>query len=215
MKQFFRLLLQPSTFFSQLQWSSQHWFILAAFLGLALVETQVGRGQNEFYQVALFIQKSWNVSANVALWVVLAGRLAFITFGAFLVTTAVWLVGGFFGEKTSRRVLARRLAVVFMVALAAYTTQYFVDMHPLFGVASLLLYVWSLILGYFAIRENFGLSHLESMVVGMFAVLMVTTSWYYGHQIVSHKANAIAAESSKASNHAAAPSSKESFIHIR
>lgn len=214
MKQIFTLFTQPSRFFNQLQWSTNHWFILVAFLGLALVETQVGRGQNEFFQVALWIQKSWNLSFNFSLWIVLAGRLFCIALGAYVVTTSVWLVGNFFGERTSRRVLARRLAVVFTVALAAYTAQYFVDTHALFGVLSLFLYVWSVVLGYFAIRENFGLSHLESVVVGLFALLLVTTSWHYGHVIIAHKANSMASDSIKGSNQAGAFSSKEHFIHI-
>lgn len=137
MKQIFRLVTQPGLFFNQLQWSSHHWFVIIAFLGLALIETHVGRTQNDFFQLAMWIHKSWGMNFNYSLWMVLALRLAFIALGAYAVTTAVWVVGNVFGQKTSRRVLARRLAVVFSVGLAAYTAQYFVDSHPMFGVASL------------------------------------------------------------------------------
>ncbi len=210
MKLFFQLFSQPGKFFNQMQWSSRHWFIIVSFLTLALVETHVGRGQNEFYQVALWISHQWSVSFNVALWIVLAGRMALIIGGAYVVTTAVWVVGNIFGHRTSRRVLARRLAVVFTVGLAAYTMQYFVDAHPMFGVASLFLYVWSLILGYFAIRENFGLTHLESVVVGLFAVLLITSSWHYSHHALAEK---FMSSTSTASN-AKAPFSKDSYIKI-
>ncbi len=212
-KQIFRLITQPGLFFNQLQWSSHHWFMLIAFLGLALIETHVGRGQNEYFQLGLWIHKSWGLTFNHALWVVLALRLAFIAAGAYLVTTAVWVVGNIFGRKTSRRVLARRLAVVFSVALAAYTTQYFVDSHALFGFASLILYFWSVVLGYFAIRENFSLSHLESVVVGLFALLLVTTTWHYAHHALNDRVQAFAEAEMKTTSSAHAP--KASYIHIK
>ncbi len=217
MKQFLRLVTSPGLFFNQLQWSSHHWFVIIAFLGLALIETHVGRAQNEFFQLAMWIHKSWSLNFNHALWVVLAMRLCFIALGAYAVTTSVWLVGNVFGQKTSRRVLARRLAVVFSVALAAYTAQYFVDSHPMFGVASLFLYVWSLLLGYFAIRENFSLTHLESVVVGLFAILMVTTTWHYAHHVLSNKVAHFTESEIKATqaqSTAAVPHVKESYIRI-
>lgn len=188
MRQGMRLLTKPATFFNQLQWSTHHWIILVAFLGLATIETQVGRNQALYQAWALLLERRLGLSLDAALWVVTAFRLAILIAGSVAVSTVIWFVGHLFGRRTSKRVLFRRLAVVFTVLLAGYTASHLTGAYPALAFVSLVMYLWGLVLGYFAIREQFALNHLETVVVGLFALLLVSSSWHFSNHVIEKAA---------------------------
>ena len=189
MKQGFRFFLRPWTFFNQLQWSTHHWFILLGFLVIAAVETQVGKHHRLYITLAGLLQHRFGIGLDFALWMVTAVKLFCLLAGAYFVSHLVWLVGNMVGTKNSKRVLFRRLAVVFTVLLAGYTAQYFAPTFPIASFVSVVLFIWGLGLGYFAIREQFGLSNLETLVVGFFALLLISSSWHYSNHFMASVAS--------------------------
>lgn len=188
MKQGLRLLFKPGTFFGQLQWSTHHWFILFAFLAIASVETQLGKFTDVYQTYALLLQNQFSLTFDQALWVITFSKLGLMLLGTYVLVTFIWIVGNLLGAKKSKRVLFRRLAVVFAVFLAGYTAQHMTEYSPHFLLAAVLLYSWGLFLGYFAIREQFELTVLETTIVSLFAVLLVSSSWHYS----THIAEAVA-----------------------
>lgn len=184
MKQGVRLLVKPGTFFNQLQFSTHHWIILVAFMILASVETHLGK-QHYFYQVfADAAVAKFGISWSQAIWLVTSLKLAFMLVATFGLATFIWLVGNIFGRRTSKRVLFRRLAVVFTVMLAGYTTQHLAGSSETYGLLSLGFYAWGLILGFFAIREQFALNYVEALVLGTFALLVVVSSWHFSNHVM-------------------------------
>ena len=182
MKQGLRLVVRPGAFFNQLQWSTHHWLIMLAFLVIASIETHVGRQHLYFQVYAEMLTARFGLSYNMAIWVVTSVKMALMVAGTFALATAIWIVGNIFGRRTSKRVLFRRMAVVFTVLLAGYTANHLVNVYPVASIASIALYLWGVVLGYFAIREQFALNHVETIVIGAFALLMVSTSWHYSNQ---------------------------------
>jgi len=180
-KQGVRLLVKPGTFFNQLQFSTHHWIILIAFMVIASLETHLGR-QHYFYQIfADQVSANFGLTWNQAIWVVTSIKLAFMLVGSFALASFIWIVGNLFGRRTSKRVLFRRLSVVFTVFLGAYTAQHLALGNENFTLMAMGLYAWGLILGYFAIREQFALNHLETLVLGLFALLVVVSSWHFSN----------------------------------
>jgi hypothetical protein len=183
LKQGIRFIIRPKTFFNQLQWSTHHWVIMVSFLALAAIETQVGRQHQLYQNLALFLQYRWGVGFSIALWMVMAARLAVMVTGAFVMTSVIHIVGTIVGRGSSRRVLSRRLAVVFTVFLAGYTLQHLADKtQPLMFVA-MAFYLWGAVLGYLALREQFNMSRLETTIVAIFAMLLVTVSWQFSNHV--------------------------------
>jgi hypothetical protein len=183
MKQGVRLLLKPKSFFNQLQWSSNHWAILLLFLVLATIETQVGRTHVLYNTLALYLNQRAGINYNLALWMILAAKLALFLAGAFLLTTVIYLVGSLVGSANSHRVLSRRLAIVFTVLLSGFTVQHLVPSYPELYYVSMGLYGWGLMLGFIAIKEQFHLGYFSAAIIAAFAFLMVTTSWNYSNQV--------------------------------
>lgn len=177
-----KLITKPGTFFNQLQWSSYHWFILVAFMVVAMVETQLGRDHHLYTALAQVAGNWLGTSADLGLWVVMFVRLATLLVGSFVLGVLVWFVGGLFGRHTSKRVLFRRLAVVFTVFLAGYLVHHLSKLNPNLAFVALGFYLWGMLLGYFAIREQFALNHLETIVIGLFLMIMVTSTWHFSHQ---------------------------------
>jgi len=198
LKQGIRLFLNPASFFGQLQFSRHHWILLLAFLGVAAVETQVGRQHALYEMYANTLVNRAGMSWNAAIWTVTAAKLVVMLFGAIMLSSFIWMVGNLFGRKTSKRVLFRRLAVVFTVFLAGYTANHLADTMPWLALGSILFYVWGLVLGYFAIREQFELNHLETMVLGLFALLLVTSTWHFSNHVLE----IVARDSVRAGHHA-------------
>ena len=182
MRQTVRFILKPNTFFNQLQWSRNHWWIILAFLGLATVETQIGRHVQLYHAFALLIEAKLGFSYNIALWLTMATRLAILLAGAFLISSVIYIVGSVVGRSNSRRVLFRRLSVVFTVFLGGLTLQHFAASAPWVVWASWGLCAWALFLGYVAIKEQFELGNLETAIVAIFAILMVTTTWQFSNR---------------------------------
>ncbi len=179
MKQGIRLFTKPATFMNQLQWSTHHWLILTSFLALATVETLLGRSRAFYSEVATMLQTTLGLSENLSYGALIGGKLALMVGGAYLVSLVVWFAGSLFGKQTSQRVLFRRLAIVFTFLLSGYLLQNAFTQYPLLFAAGYFFYLWGLVLGYFSIREHFGLNTVESMAVGMFALLLVSSAWHY------------------------------------
>lgn len=190
MRQSFRLVTKPGTFFNQLQWSRNHWLIVATFLALAVVETHVGSRQNSHRMMAELVGYHTGLSFGVALSVLTAARLALLLVTAFVGSWIVWLVGGLFGQQSSRRVFFRRLAIVATVILAGYTLRHFTDVHPAADFIGWAISVWGAVLGYFAIREQFGLNRVEGLVMAGFALLAALTSWQITQDVVEQAVRA-------------------------
>jgi hypothetical protein len=109
----------------------------------------------------------------------------------------IWIIGSLIGERNSQRVLFRRLAIVFTVLLSAYTAQHLKPLYPWMETVSFFLYTWGLLLGYFAIREQFNLSHFETSVVGVFAIILVIASWMGTNRLMIEAANRYQSELAK------------------
>lgn len=185
-----RLFVKPGTFFNQLQWSTHHWIILIGFMIIASLETHIGKSHYYYQVFADVLSARTGLGWNQAIWVVTSIKMAIMIAGSFVLASFIWLVGNLFGRRTSKRVLFRRLAVVFTVLLAGYTLQHAPDTTQLAELGSYGLYLWGLVLGYFAIREQFALNHLETLVLGSFAFLVVTTSWHYANHFMESAARA-------------------------
>lgn len=183
-KQGVRIFVRPRTFFNQLQWSTHHMLILVAFFAIAAVETNVGNFHHFYEGFAAALKSRFGINYNVALWIITFAKLGLMILGTYAVSSLVWLFGNLLGRKNSRRVLTRRLAVVFTVLLAAHAVQYFAPGNQVFGIACLALYGWGVVLGYFALRTHFEFNHLETMVVALFAILVVTGSWHFSHRVI-------------------------------
>jgi len=154
---------------------------MALFLGIATLEAQVGKQNLLYHSYATYLQHQWGVGLNIALWLIVAAKLAFVLAGAFAISSVVYLVGSIVGKPNSRRVLYRRLAVVFTVLLAGYTVAHFSTTHEVALYVSYALYAWGMLLGYIALRAQFELSHLETSIVAVFALLMVGATWQFSN----------------------------------
>jgi hypothetical protein len=187
-RQGLRLLVKPGTFFNQLQWSSHHWIILFLFLAVAAAETHIGKSQAIFQIFSDSLAAKSGLSIEMATWLVIAMKLSATLLASFILATVTWFLGSLFGRRTSKRVLFRRLSVVFTVFLAAYTLQQLAlkQSHIDYIIAG--FYVWGVVLGYFAIREQFALTHIETMVIGLFALMMLVTSFHFANHVLEKAA---------------------------
>jgi len=175
------MFVRPKEFVNQLQWSTHHWMILFTFLVVTAVEAHVGR-QHALYELySSVITEYAGIPFEVSLWLVVAMKIGVLLVGSYLIAQLVWTVGSFFGSKNSKRVLFRRLAVVFTMVMAGYTANHLESAFSWMGTASFFLYFWGVLLGYFAIREQFSLSHVETTVVGLFTALLVLSTWHFSH----------------------------------
>jgi hypothetical protein len=158
--------------------------ILVSFLVIAAIETHVGK-QHQLYQgLANFFQSRFGIGTQLALWLITFGKLFLMILGTYTVSNLIWMFGTLIGRPGSRRVLYRRLAVVFTVLLAGLTASYAAPSFPIFTLVSALLYAWGIVLGYFALRAHFELTHVETFVVGLFAGLVIMTSWHVSHHVI-------------------------------
>ena len=168
---------------NQLQWSRNHWFIILSFLVLATVETQVSRHHGLYANFAHLLEVKWGIGLAVALWLVMATKLAVMLVGAYLIVLAIYFVGSLFGRSNSKRVFMRRLAVVFTVVLAGVTTQALGESTSWMWLISGALYAWGGLLGFHAVREQFELNLIEAALMSVFAFLLVGTSWQVSQKL--------------------------------
>lgn len=197
MKQGVRLFVKPGTFFNQLQWSSHHWMILIGFFVASAVETQLGTSNSLFFWYANFLTIRFGLGLGAALWVITFARLAFLLSAAWVTTVAVWAFGSLMGHRSSRRVLFRRLAVVFTILLTGYTAQHLSDTYEFASLLALGLYIWGAALGYFAISEQFRLNKLQTLAVALFTVIVVSQGWKLSSELLRVKAVALHSEFSR------------------
>jgi hypothetical protein len=181
-RQGMRIFVKPGAFFNQLQWSRHHWLILFSFLLIAAIETHVGSQHALLDAYSQFLSTRFGIPFDIALWLAVCAKLVFMLTGALVVGHIIWFVGSFFGERNSKRVLFRRLAVVFTVTLAAFTASHLSSSFLWMATASQFLYLWSALLGFIAIREQFDLGFAETLVVGTLAALLVMGSWIFSNE---------------------------------
>jgi len=180
-KQGLRFFLDPRGFFNQLQWSSHHWLILFAFLVTASVESYVGKYHFAYNQYTLLLTHQFGWQPDVAIWTIAAVKLVLLVSGMYLLTMILWAIGSLIGhsETNSKRVLFRRMAVVFTVILLGYTASHLVPVYASLAYVSYFLYAWGGLLGYMAMREQFELNRLEAAMVGAFGLLLLTSTWHF------------------------------------
>lgn len=188
MKQTVRLFVKPGTFFGQLQWSTHHWLILVGFFIASAVETQLGSAQSLYRWYASFLNIRFGMELGTALWVITFLRLSFLLVAAWLATQAIWIFGTLLGEHTSRRVLFRRMAVVFTILLSGYTAQHLSGQFEFAAVTAIILYVWGVSLGYFALSEQFRMGRLQTLATLLFAGLVISQGWRYSDVLLRAEA---------------------------
>lgn len=179
MKQLLRFFVRPNVFFNQMQWSSVHRGILVAFVGMAALETHVGRYSDHYLALSALLNDWLGLSLAQAVWVITAGKLVATLVGAYLVSTLVWVVGSVLGRSGSKRVLFRRLAIVFTVLVLGQLLGHLAAVNDWFALGAVAAYVWAALLGYHAIREQFSLSHLETVIVTALVALVLSTSLHF------------------------------------
>lgn len=189
-----RFFVKPNTFVNQLQWSSHHTWLLLAFLIVAGVEAHVGRNHAIIAQFGDSIAFRLGVSRDIGMWLMISAKLAFTLLAAYLISLLVWFVGSFLGSSSSQRVLFRRLSVVFTLVFAGYTATHLTHLFPWMETASLFLFFWAALLGFFSLKEQFRLGILETAFVGSFTALVVFSSWHYSNRFIEKNAQFISHE---------------------
>jgi hypothetical protein len=186
-----RFFVRPNAFVNQLQWSSHHTWLLLAFLIIAGVEAHVGRNHALIAHFADALSFRLGVGQEIGMWLMISAKLAVTLLAAFLITMAVWLVGSFIGHASSQRVLFRRLSVVFTLVLTAYTASHLTHVYPWMETASLFIYFWAALLGFFSLREQFRIGYLETLFVGGFTVLAIISTWHFSNRYMEKNATVI------------------------
>ena len=204
MKQGLRFFVNPKMFFNQLQWSRHHFAILVAFLCVAVVETQSAVELHAYDAPIQALTELLHGAEDAALFLFMTARVLLLAGAAYLLAELLWFAGGLLGKSKSKRVLFRRLGIVYTVLLASHTAHYLMYVHPFFGLVSVVLLLWTLALGYWALREHFSLNHMEAVVLGVFALLAVAQSYQFSSRVSQNllalRSIAPAASSSSASS---------------
>jgi hypothetical protein len=182
LKQALRFFFDPATFVNQLQWSKNHSWILLAFLGIAVTESQVGTGRELNLQLSWLLSRWAGVGRDQALFAVMAARVAVLFFGALSLAETIWWVADWFGYSTSKRVLKRRLVVVLTVLLSSYSL--FSSTDPTIQNVALGLLAWALLLNIFTLREQFRIGTLQAALLGLLASGFILASWKVSDQIL-------------------------------
>ncbi len=185
MKQAIRLFLYPRIFFNQLQWSKNHVAILFSFLVITLIETQVSKDLMLYAGLVSPLVTQWHLSEDSAIWAITALRTALMVASFISLVESLWFIGSLLGkevsrsqQKNSKRVFYRRMAVVSTIFLAGHTAYSLLYVHTTFCVIGILLYLWSLRLGYFAMQEQFQLHFKQLLVLGVVSMVIFLNSVY-------------------------------------
>ena len=192
MRQGVRFFVKPNTFVNQLQWSTHHTWLMLAFLIVAGIEAHVGRTHHLIENFADALAFRLNLSRDISLWLIISAKLLLTLTASFLITFSVWFFGSLMGHSSSQRVLFRRLSVVFTLILTAYTARHFTHLYPWLETASLFVFFWAGLIGFFSLRETFRLSFFETAIVGGFTALLVVSSWHFSNRYLETHANEIA-----------------------
>jgi len=172
-----RYVFKPHLFFNQLQFSQNHSAILLVFLFLSTLETHLGRHTGVYQFYAQFLQWNYNLNFNLALWLVTFTKLFLMVAGASAFTWLLWTIGQFLGYRSSRRVLFRRIAVVLTLFLAGHILDLFVYTWAPLALASLGFFLWGGASLFFAIREQFGIQSLQTLVVTLLIAIFIFGGW--------------------------------------
>jgi len=189
-----RFFVKPGAFVNQLQWSSHHTWILVLFTAVAALEAHIGRNQAVIEQLGSALAYRMGVSREMGVWLMVSLKLICTLTIAYLISAAIWFVGSFLGRSSSQRVLFRRLSVVFTLALITHTSQHLVQFYPWMETAGLFTGIWAILLGFFALKEQFGIGFLETLFIGGFTALLITSSWHYSNRFLERNAHSISQE---------------------
>jgi len=179
---------------NQLQWSSHHTWLLLAFLIVAGVEAHVGRNHALLSNFGEALAFRLGVSRDIGIWLMISLKLTVTLLTAYLISLAVWMVGSFLGSSSSQRVLFRRLSVVFTLIFMGYTATHLTHVFPWMETASLFIFFWAGLLGFFSLKEQFSLGFLETAFVGSLTAMLVFSSWHYSNRFVERNAQLISHE---------------------
>jgi hypothetical protein len=182
MNQIIRFFVSPKVFFNQLQYSTRHYLILFVFLVLAGIETFSGQNSQLYLVLSNLLQRKYHLSLEQALWTITFTKLLAMISGAYVISMGLWFLGKILGISSSQRVLARRLSVVFTVFISAYTlNNFFGQMHSISYIVTG-IYIWGMILTYYAVREQFHLNHIETTLACVITLLLTVSVWHFsGH----------------------------------
>ena len=176
-----RILTKPATFMNQLQWSRNHLWILLGFSAIAILESLMGSQTEAFQHYALALEADLGLSRSWSVAAVITGRVLAMLGGMFVLSSVIWMLGNAFGRHTSKRVLFRRMSIVFTVMLGGYLCSHLSVEHQILSTVAFVAYVWAGVLAYFSIKEQFELNVMEAAIVGAVALFLVTTTWHYSH----------------------------------
>lgn len=179
MKQGIRFFLKPSSFVTQLQWSSHHPWILAVFFLSALVETQLGPQGPVYAKLAVIFARDAALPLGLSIWILTFIKLAFLGVGAWFLTETIFFLGSLFGQPTSRRVLFRRLAIVFSLILLGQSALGLSESLPYAALLAGGFWIWALLLGFYTLREGFRLNGYEASAVGIFVLFLALGVWNF------------------------------------
>ncbi len=200
MKQIIRLATNPAAFMNQLQWSRNHAWILLTFLGLAIVESQIGTTKALNAQLAWLLSNEAHIARDQALFLVMVGRIAALFLGGQVLTQIFWLIGARLGRASSKRVLTRRLSIVYTFLLGSYILAVTLSVDQQIWAA--LVFGWGLILAYVTFREHFSLDRYAAVVLGLVAVGSIVVSFQQADRYVQKSASqAIAKQVAKSRVH--------------
>ena len=191
MRQGVRFFVKPNTFVNQLQWSSHHTWLMLAFLIVAGVEAHIGRNHLLIENFADALSFRLGIGRELALWLMVSTKLICTVIAAFLITVLVWFAGSFIGRSSSQRVLFRRLSIVFTLILTAHTAQHLTHLLPWMETASLFVFFWAGLLGFFSLREQFRIGYLETTFLSGFTALLVVSAWTYSNRYLERNAQTI------------------------
>lgn len=175
LKQVFRFFFSPAIFVNQLQWSTNHAWILVAYLGLTIVESQVGYGRALNAQAAWLLSSHSGIARDQALFLVMVARIAFFFIGALSLAETVWWLGVRLGRSTSKRVLQRRVAVVLAFMLTGYTLMGALGADWQWAVWA--VFAWGLMISYLTMREQFALGPVTAALLAVITISSAVLSW--------------------------------------
>lgn len=186
-----RFFVKPNTFVNQLQWSSHHTWLMLAFLIVAGVEAHIGRNHLVIESFAEALSFRLGIGRELAMWLMVSAKLICTIIGAFLITVLVWFVGSIMGRSSSQRVLFRRLSIVFTLVLTAHTARHLTHLYPWMDTASLFVFFWAGLLGFFSLREQFRIGFVETAFLSGVTALLVVSSWHYSNRYLEANAGHI------------------------
>jgi hypothetical protein len=200
LKQIIRLATNPAAFMNQLQWSRNHAWILLTFLGLAIVESQMGATKALNAQLSWLLANEAHIARDQALVLVMVARIAALFVGAQLLTQIFWLIGARLGRASSKRVLTRRMSIVYTFLLGSYILATTLNNDQ--QVWAALVFGWGLILAYVTFREHFNLDRYAAIVLGLVAVGSIVVSFQQADRYAQKSASqAIAKQVAKSRIH--------------